>query len=43
MLAAIRNQHPEWVDAAGQCQPCESYLHELATHPATFEPEPTES
>lgn len=29
ILAAIRAQHPEWIDRHGDCTPCDRLLHEL--------------
>ena len=30
ILEHVREQHPEWVDEDGNCQPCVGFLNEVA-------------
>ena len=33
---SVAQEHPEWIEADGECQPCVSLEHELASEPNTI-------
>ena len=36
VIEVLREQNPEWVDAAGECLPCVPHELELAANPSSF-------